>query len=140
MTEERIKQAVENHKKGYNCAQSLLCTYCEEFGMTVEDAFKISEGFGGGMGGMGDGTCGAVTALYMLAGLKNSGGNPEKGITKAQTYKNVRALCEAFREKNKSVICRDLKGKGMPGVFRACDDCIADAARIAEEMLLEGNK
>lgn len=136
MNEQRVRGAVEKHKQGYNCAQCVVCSYCGEFGFDEREAFIMSEGFGGGMGGMGDGTCGAVTALYMLAGMKHSGGGVENGVTKAATYKAVRELREAFAEKNKSVICRDLKGKGIPGVFRPCDGCIEDAARIAEQMLL----
>ena len=63
--ENRVERAVTNHNRGYNCAQSVVCAYCELFGMDESAAFRLAEGFGGGMGGMQDGTCGAVAAMYM---------------------------------------------------------------------------
>lgn len=79
--ESRVQKAIENHNKGYNCAQAIVCTYCDLFGMNEEDAFKLSEAFGAGMGNM-NGPCGAVSGLYMLAGLKKSSGSLENGMTK----------------------------------------------------------
>ena len=59
----RVEKTLEKRKQGYNCAQSVVCAYCELFGMDESTAFRLAEGFGGGMGGMQDGTCGAVTAM-----------------------------------------------------------------------------
>ena len=50
--ENRVERAVTNHNRGYNCAQSVVCAYCELFGMDESAAFRLAEGFGGGMGGM----------------------------------------------------------------------------------------
>lgn len=50
--ESRIEIALDKHRHGYNCAQAIVCTYCDLFGLDEETAFKVSEGFGGGMGGM----------------------------------------------------------------------------------------
>ena len=55
------KKAVENHKKGYNCAQAVACTFCEQLGKNEHEVFEIMEAFGFGMGTMG--TCGAVSAM-----------------------------------------------------------------------------
>ena len=98
--ENRVERAVTNHNRGYNCAQSVVCAYCELFGMDESTAFRLAEGFGGGMGGMQDGTCGAVTAMYMLAGLKGSSGGIQNGISKLETYEQVSQLCAAFKEQN----------------------------------------
>lgn len=48
--------AVEKFKKGYNCCQAVACAYCGELGVKEEDMFRITEGFGSGMGGLKD-TC-----------------------------------------------------------------------------------
>ncbi len=133
--ESRVEKAVELHHKGYNCAQSIVCTYCDLFGIDEETAYKASEAFGFGMGQME--VCGALTGACMLAGLKNSGGLAQVGKTKAQTYRLDRVLGEAFREMNKSVLCRDLKGVETGVVLRSCDGCVEDGARLVEKYLLE---
>lgn len=133
---ERIEKALENHKKGYNCSQSIVCAYCDLFGVDEETAFRMSEGFGGGMGGMQD-TCGAVTGMFMLAGLKGSGGHTLCGKTKAETYKTIRMLANQFKEMNSTIICRELLGTAGQPKKRSCQGCIEDASRLVEQYLLE---
>ena len=125
------EKALEYHKKGYNCAQAVSCAFCEEFGIKEEDMYKISEGFGLGMGMMD--TCGALTGLFMLIGLKNSGGIENAGKTKADTYMKTREYAAKFREINGSVYCRDLKGIETGTVLAPCSKCITDAGALAEE-------
>lgn len=132
--ENRVEKALALHRKGYNCAQAVVCAYCDLFGMDEETAYKASEAFGFGMGQME--VCGALAGACMLAGLKNSGGPAEAGKTKAETYKLDRLLGEAFREKNQSILCRELKGVETGTVLRSCDGCIEDAARLVEKYLL----
>ena len=131
--EARIKKSREDHKKGYSCSQAVACAYCDLLGMDEELLFKMSEGFGLGMGAMD--TCGAVTGMFMLAGLANSEGNLECCSTKPSTMKLVGELRKAFIEKNQSVICRELKGVDTKKPLRSCDGCIEDAIRIAGEMI-----
>lgn len=131
---ERIEKALAYHKSGYNCAQAVVCAYCDMMGTDREEAFKISEAFGLGMGTMG--TCGAVSAMAMIAGLKNSDGNLEKPATKKETYKLIKQMTLEFQEKNKSVICAELKGVAGGQVLRSCDGCISDACQIIEDVLL----
>ena len=38
--ESRIDQALERHHMGYNCAQSVACTYCDLFGGDCGDILK----------------------------------------------------------------------------------------------------
>ena len=45
----KAERAIELHKKGYNCAQAVACTFCKELGINEEEMFRISEGFGLGM-------------------------------------------------------------------------------------------
>lgn len=66
----KVEKALELHGKGYNCAQAVACSFCEEFGVDQETMFKISEGFGFGMGMMD--MCGAVTGMMMVIGMDNS--------------------------------------------------------------------
>ena len=38
----KVEKALELHDKGYNCAQAVACSFCEEFGVDQETMFKIS--------------------------------------------------------------------------------------------------
>ena len=107
--ESRVEQAIERHKKGYNCSQAVACTYCDLFGIDEETMFRVTEGLGAGMGNM-DGTCGAVSGACVLAGLKGSTAH----LTKP-----------------------DSKGIDTGVVIRKCPDCVRDAATIAETVLFE---
>ena len=134
MIESRVQKAVELHRKGYNCAQAVVCAYCDLFGIDEQTAYRASEAFGFGMGQME--TCGAVSAACMLAWLKTSGGLDVIGKTKGDTYKMNRIICDKFREKNQSTLCRELKGTETGKVLRTCPGCVEDAAQLVETYLL----
>lgn len=134
--EERVAEIKDKHTRGYNCAQIVLCSYAEELGIDEETLFRISEGFGAGMGGMMQ-TCGAVTAMFMSLGLANSSGDLQACDTKTQTMKKVRELAAEFEKKNGSIVCRELKGIDTGKVLRSCDGCIEDGIRILGEYLLD---
>ena len=132
----RVEETIVKHKKGYNCAQAVACTYCDLLGMDEETMFKLTEALGLGMGGM-EGTCGAVTGACVLAGLKRSSGNLESPDSKAESYKLSREIVRRFKEQNQSVTCKTLKGVETKVVLRSCPDCIKDAARILEDVLFK---
>ena len=69
--ESRVKETIVRHDKGYNCAQAVACTYCDLFGYKEEDVFRMTEGFGLGMGCMA-GTCGALSGAVLLAVMDRS--------------------------------------------------------------------
>ena len=70
---DRKEQAIHLHKHGFNCAQSVVCSFCNVMGADPVEAFRMSEALGFGMGTMG--TCGAVSAMAIVAGLKISDGD-----------------------------------------------------------------
>lgn len=132
----RIDETIKKHNKGYNCAQAVACTYSDLVGLDEETIFKLTEALGAGMGNM-EGTCGAVSGACILAGLKNSSGNLELPNSKGKTYKLSRAILDSFKEQNGSVICKELKGTETGKILRPCEECIKDAARIAEKILFD---
>lgn len=113
----RVEKTIERHKKGYNCAQAVACTYCDLVGVDEETMFKMTEALGLGMGCM-DGTCGAVAGACILAGMKRSTGN-----------------LGGFEKANGTAICKELKGIETGKVIKSCDDCIKEAAALAEQVL-----
>lgn len=98
--------------------------------------FRLTEGMGLGMGCM-EGTCGAVNGAVTILGLLNSSANLEKPDSKGQTYKLSKELVETFKNKNKSIVCKDLKGVETGEVLRSCPGCIEDAVIILEKILEE---
>lgn len=102
---ERAKLAQDFHDQGYNCAQAVACAYCDLVGLDKETAYKMSEGFGFGMGCME--MCGALSGAFMLAGMKNSAGADKPGTTKGQTYKvNENAQGEVRTEERRVSVPR----------------------------------
>lgn len=131
----KVEEALAYHKQGYNCAQAVACVFAEELGIEEKEIFRMSEGFGFGMGTMG--TCGAVSGMAIVAGLLNSDGNLKRPRSKPQTYKVTRTMSQEFQEKNSSIICKELKSVDTGEVLRSCSGCIADAVAIAEEYVKE---
>lgn len=131
---DRKEQAVMLHKSGFNCAQSVACSFCNVMGADPVETFKLSEAFGFGMGSMG--TCGAVSAMAIVVGMKVSDGNLDSPKTKKECYKVMRELTEAFVNKNGSMICREIKGVETKKVLRSCDGCIEDAVELLDKYLL----
>ena len=127
---DRVQKAIENHHKGYNCAQAVVCAFADVTDFTEDQLFRLSEAFGFGMGTQG--VCGAVSAMAFLAGLEKSiGADKMPETNKKESYKFVAELIRAFEDKNQTTSCARLKGENI----RSCDGCIEDAVRILEEKL-----
>ncbi|MEG1779490.1 MAG: C-GCAxxG-C-C family protein [Oscillospiraceae bacterium] len=131
-----MQQALDHHAAGYNCCQSVVCTYCDLFGIDEKTAFILGEGFGAGMANM-ENTCGTISGMVLLAGMKNSCGDTATCNTKTSTYTIVRELLQKFKDKNTTVICRELKGLDTGKILRPCRGCIEDSCSIVEEYLLK---
>ncbi|MDD2890692.1 MAG: C-GCAxxG-C-C family protein [bacterium] len=138
-------KAALSFKKGFNCAQSVLSAFSDEFGLDKKTSLKISCAFGGGMGRMQE-TCGAVTAAFMVIGLKYGRYTLEDKDSKELTYKLARDFAKEFKKLHKSISCRELLGcdittkKGLEkanekNAFSKCDKFVKDAGEILEKML-----
>ena len=103
------QQARHLFKEGYNCAQSVFCTFAQELGIDFETALKLSSSFGGGMGRLRE-VCGAVSAMFMIAGLKYGYTEPDNKEVKTEHYKRIQELAQLFKEKHGTIICRELLG------------------------------
>ena len=133
----RVEQALDiKRSKKYSCSQAVGCAYCEEVHMEETEMFRLMSGFGLGMGGF-EGTCGAVSAGIAVIGLL-MGENSDEGSNKVQVYKVAKEYTRRFKEKNKSLICKELKGIETGEVLRSCNGCVEDAVEILEDMIAEG--
>ena len=138
MMKSRVGIAKEKHRSGYNCSQSVVCTYSDLLGMDEEMAFRVSEAYGLGIAKRFE-TCGSVCAMMMLAGLKNSDANLENPGSKLATFDLGHKMAGQFEEWNSTCTCAKLRGTdGAAGRLRSCRGCVADCARIVEDYLFPG--
>ena len=144
--ESKIEKAVALFKEGYNCSQSVVAAYAEEYGLTREQALKISASFGGGIGRMRK-TCGAACGLFMLAGLETGCTEGKSREGKEENYRTVQMLAEEFKRRNGSLTCAELLGLSKQAPTpptpeertaeyfkkRPCVKMVEEAARIWED-------
>ena len=95
--------------QGYNCSQAVLVAFEDEIGLDLETCLKIASSFGGGMGRLRE-VCGAVSGMFMVAGLKYGYTDPKDHMEKTEHYKRIQQLAKQFEEANGSIVCRELLG------------------------------
>ncbi len=142
------KKACNNFREGYNCAQSVLLAFADLVGLDDKTALKLSSSFGGGMGRLRE-VCGAVSAMFMIAGFLKGYTSPNNDIAKAEHYKLIQELAEEFKSKCGTIICREILGleEGSDSYIpsarteqyyeeRPCENCIKIASEIIERRFL----
>ena len=112
--------------KTHNCAQAVVCTYCDLVGLPEQTALDIAGAYGTGMGNM-EGTCGALVGAGMIVGLATK----DRNLSRAR----MKEILTKFQERNGAIQCKQLKGVGTGTVLRACPDCVSDASEFLEEYL-----
>jgi C_GCAxxG_C_C family probable redox protein len=142
--EEKAKAYFE---EGYNCAQAVLLAFADELNMDKNTIIKLASSFGGGMGRLRE-VCGAVSGMFMAAGILWGDTDPNNHRAKTEHYQRIQKLARQFKEIHGSIICRDLLGltlkqddpspKKRTAAYyrkRPCVQLVSDAARILEEMI-----
>lgn len=143
----RKDEAQKIHACGFNCSQAVLGVFCEELGMDLGSAYRISAGFGGGLR-RGE-VCGAVTGAIMALGLRYGhfveGDIESKEMIAAKT----KAFNDRFEAANGSLICKEMLGYNSAieeeraiivekGLFdTVCPKAITTAVEIAEELIAD---
>ena len=149
---EHAKEAERLFLEGYNCAQAVFCAFCDETGLSLEDAARLSSSFGGGMGRLRE-VCGTVSGALLALGMLRGYADPQDPELKKAHYKLVQEYARRFREENGTIICRELlKNVSVtqgdtpeprtPGFYarRPCLGLAGQAAAILDEMLSETKK
>lgn len=136
--------AQELYEKGYNCCQAVLGAFSRELGLDEKQALMLASSFGGGMGKLRE-VCGAVTAMFMIAGYKYGYSDVNDKEAKEEHYRLIQKLGEEFKKKNGSIICRELlnlneesdtsqllERKDESGDNRPCPNLVRCGAEIIE--------
>ena len=115
MKAERQEKFIRNLENHNNCCQTVANTFCEEYGISVEQMSCLTAGFGGGMT-LGE-KCGAVTAMFLIAGLDYGffdGADEEK---KAGIKARIARLNSRFLEEFGCSDCNTLKANIDAGKY-----------------------
>lgn len=103
------EKAAEYFKQDYNCAQSVLLTMQEYYGIGKNRLIpKIATAFGGGIGRRGS-LCGALTGAVMAIGLKH-GTDGTVLKEKEEAYRLAIKVYNRFVREFGSTLCRELIG------------------------------
>jgi C_GCAxxG_C_C family probable redox protein len=128
-----------------NCAQSVINAFVDDLGIDRSLALKLALGFGGGMGHTG-GTCGAVTAAYMVLGLKQGFELNAPKANRDNLYAQIQEFNKRFKKLHGTVNCTELldgNNLGTPdgatavkekNLSKRCPGFVADAVEIVESM------
>ena len=140
---ELAKHFFEN---GHNCAQAVFLAFSDLTGVERESALRLSSSFGGGMGRLRE-VCGAVSGMFMAAGLLYGTTDAATQEEKAAHYARIQVLAAAFREKHGTILCRELLGIDADGnptpdartpkyyKNRPCSQLCYDAAQILDDYI-----
>ena len=145
----RGKRAEAFFREGYNCAQSVALAFGDLTGMPEDKLASLASPFGGGMGRLRE-VCGAVSGAFMVLGFVTGYSDPDDRDGKARLYAKEQEFAARFKERNGSIVCRELLAgvktsaggapEGRSAEFykkRPCPLLVRDAADILEEMLTE---
>lgn len=104
---EQAKRAESLALAGRSCSEAILGAYGPGLGLDESSAIKLASGLGGGMGLMG-GACGALTAAYLVLGLRFGVCDAADRFARQNVYLLVQECAEAFRQDLGATACRDL--------------------------------
>ena len=142
----RCELAYQYHKKGYNCAQSVLMSFQDVAGLSEKHCLAIASGFGAGAG-TGE-LCGALTGAIMVLDLLTQTDTENAVEAKKRAMAQAKELQKRFSERFDALRCAELlKKKFIPDdttpsakvlqLTGHCDIMIVTAVEIVEEMLQE---
>ncbi|MEE1042543.1 MAG: C-GCAxxG-C-C family protein [Clostridia bacterium] len=141
------EKALELFRRGYNCSQAVMLAFCDVMDMDEKTALKISSSFGGGIGRMRE-VCGAVSGMFMVAGMLYGYTDADDSQGKNNHYKRIQQLASQFKELNGSYICRELLKDVAYTTdhisaerneefykLRPCERMVCDAARLMDQYI-----
>lgn len=143
----KAEKALELFSNNFNCSQAVLTAFAPDLGLDEKLALMLGTQFGGGArnGEM----CGAVSGALMVLGLKYGHFESENNEQKQRAYAIAVEFTKRFRERNGSIVCRDLLGYDLTkpedsacirekNLFRTiCPEMIRSAVEVLEGVIAD---
>jgi C_GCAxxG_C_C family probable redox protein len=139
--------AVGKFLEGYNCAQVVIYSFCDDLGFDRHMALRLACGFGGGMARKQE-VCGAISGGILAIGFKHGRGEGQDRAATEVTYGKVRELMSRFESRHGTCNCRALLGgcnldtpeghrQFMEGGLRSkvCVTCVRTVVEALEDIL-----
>lgn len=114
----KAEKAVEYMRGSYSCSQSVMCAFCDDAGITHDEAKKISAPYSGGR----KIKCGAVCAAELVLTAKFGEENAQKLHAEFE---------KKFFDKVGAINCREIRSKNL----RPCIGCVEESATILESFI-----
>lgn len=114
---QKVINAVTLMRNSYSCSEALLCAFCEEAGLTHDEAKKIGTEYSAGK----KIKCGALCAAEVVL---------EKKFGNAAADK-IAEIDKEFLKKVGSLDCREIRNKKL----RPCISCVEDSAIMLSKLL-----
>lgn len=142
---DRETSAVERFKAGHNCAQSVLSSFADRIQLPLDLLFKLSSGFGAGMGRKQK-VCGAVTGGILVLNFLHGRGENDDRRQQDIIYKKVQSLMNRFEDNYMTTHCKKLlddcdlltqKGQELfkaQNMIEKCHEYVAFVVRLLTEM------
>ena len=103
----RSETAVAKFLAGYNCAQAVLYSFCDDLHFDKDTGLRLACGFGAGMARRQE-VCGAITGGIIAIGLKHGRGEGQDRAVTEESYRRVQELMASFETKHGTCNCRVL--------------------------------
>ncbi len=141
----RYEQAMAYHKKGFNCAQSVLAACTDVNHLTEQACFDLGAGFGAGA--FTGELCGAISGAIMTLGMCTPVDPQDPVGSKRRTGALSKEFQARFQEKFGNLRCApllktEISPESSPaaqavGTTNRCEILILSALEILEDMLAE---
>ena len=143
----KTEKALSLFSNNFNCSQAVFTAFAGDFGIDEKTALMLGTSFGGGA--RNGEICGAVSGALLVLGLKYGHYDADDNEQKSRAYEIAVDYTKRFKEKNGSIVCRDLLGYDLTvpedkvlikekNLFKTvCPEMVKSAVLILEEVLNE---
>lgn len=131
------KSALEYHKEGFNCAESIFLAFRERIAPDFSvEAVRMATPFGGGLGYSGC-LCGALTGSVMILGIVKGRTTPD--VPRKEPYSLSNEFHNRFKGKFNATCCRVLNKNqfGSAEQGATCGRIIGGTEELLMEFLKE---
>ena len=145
---DRCAMALQFHKEGWNCAQSVAGACADLAGKTPEEVLPLMGGFGGGFGASREEACGAISGGVLILSLCFPHADGADQAAKKELYRITKEFRKRFSDVFGLTRCGELL-RAKPGVTEKnpaaqrlgitahCDNMVVTAVELLEALVAE---